>query len=57
LEKDLPRGARACGFATDLWTCPRVAEWIRRRFGVCYHVDHLGRLLRRVAYQIPALPP
>lgn len=45
LEKQLLRGAQAAGFATDLWTCPRVAEHIERRFGVHYHVDHVGRLL------------
>jgi transposase len=45
LEKQLLRGAQAAGFATDLWTCPRVAEHIERRFGVHYHVDHIGRLL------------
>lgn len=50
LETDLLRGARACGFATDLWTCPRVGEWIRRRFGVRYHVDHLGRLLHALGW-------
>lgn len=45
LEKQLLRGAEAAGFATDLWTCPRVAEHIERTFGVHYHVDHIGRLL------------
>lgn len=45
LEKQLLRGAQAAGFATDLWTCPRVAEHIECRFGVHYHVDHIGRLL------------
>lgn len=45
LEKQLVRGAASAGFATDLWTCPRVAEFIQRSFGVHYHVDHIGRLL------------
>lgn len=45
LEKQLLRGATAAGFATDLWTCPRVAEHIERTFGLRYHVDHIGRLL------------
>jgi len=45
LEKRLLEGPLACGFATDLWTCPRVAQLIRREFGVRYHVDHVGRLL------------
>ncbi|HME57342.1 MAG TPA: winged helix-turn-helix domain-containing protein [Terracidiphilus sp.] len=46
LEKQLLKGARAAGFSTELWTCPRVAEHIERTFGVRYHVDHVGRLLR-----------
>ena len=45
LEALLLDGAQAAGFHTDLWTCPRVAELIERRFGVHYHVDHIGRLL------------
>lgn len=45
LEVLLLRGARKQGFPTELWTCGRVAELIERRFGVRYHVDHIGRLL------------
>lgn len=45
LEALLLEGAQAAGFHTDLWTCPRVAELIDRRFGVSYHVDHIGRLM------------
>jgi transposase len=37
--------AQAAGFATDLWTRPRVAEHIERTIGMGYHVDHTGRLL------------
>lgn len=43
-------GPRACGYATELWTCPRVAEVIRRRFKVRYHISHLGRLLRSLGF-------
>ncbi len=43
LERLLLKGAKACGFPTDLWTCPRVAHLIERHFGVRYHVDHIGR--------------
>lgn len=50
LERLLLKGARAAGFATDLWTCPRVAELIASRFGVHYHVDHIGRLLRGLGW-------
>ena len=45
LEAVLLKGAKAAGFPTNLWTCPRVAEVIQARFGVRYHVDHIGRLL------------
>ena len=34
LERALLEGARAAGFPTEFWTCPRVAELIERRFGV-----------------------
>ena len=41
----LRKGAAACGFGTDLWTCPRIAELIRRRWGIAYHVDAIPRLM------------
>jgi len=50
LEIMLLRGAAASGFESDLWTCPRVAQVIRRRFGIGYHVDHIGRLLRSLGW-------
>jgi transposase len=40
----------AAGFATTLWTCRRVAEVIRQRFGVQYHPDHVGRLLHALGF-------
>lgn len=50
LEHALLRGARACGYTTDLWTCPRVTALIRRQFGIRYHVDHIGRLLHSLGW-------
>lgn len=50
VEKLLLRGAAASGFESDLWTCPRVAQVIKRRFGISYHVDHIGRLLRSLGW-------
>jgi transposase len=50
LERQLLRGAKAAGFATDLWTCPRVAHLIEQRFRVHYHVDHIGRLLHALGW-------
>jgi transposase len=50
LVRLLLKGARAAGFATDLWTCPRVARLIEQQFGVRYHVDHVGRLLHGLGF-------
>jgi transposase len=41
----LLRGAMLSGFDTDLWTCPRVAQVIQKRFGVSYDPSHVWRLL------------
>ncbi|MGH8335540.1 MAG: IS630 family transposase [Gammaproteobacteria bacterium] len=46
----LLKGAQAAGFGTDLWTCARVAQVIRRRFQVHYHVNHVGRLLHGLGF-------
>jgi transposase len=43
-------GAQAAGFFTDLWTCRRVAQAIRDRFGVTYHPDHVGRILHGLGF-------
>ncbi len=50
LERFLLQGASSFGYPNDLWTCPRVAAVIRRRFRVTYHVDHIGRLLRSLGF-------
>lgn len=39
-------GPEAFGFRTALWTCQRIVQLIRDRWGVTYHPDHVGRLLR-----------
>lgn len=50
LENLLLKGALACGFSSDLWSCPRVAELIRRQFGIEYHVDHVLKVLRNMGW-------
>jgi len=50
LERALIRGALHAGYATDLWTCPRVADLIRQIFGVAYHARYLPRLLRSMGW-------
>jgi transposase len=42
----LERGAEAHGFRAEVWTCERVAEVIRKEFGVSYHPAHVSRLLK-----------
>ena len=52
LEKRLLQGAKVAAFQTDLWTCPRVAQLILSTFGVRYHVDHIGRLLHSLGWNL-----
>jgi len=42
----LLKGPTAHGYASQLWTLPRVAEVIARHFGVRYHPAHVWKLLR-----------
>jgi transposase len=46
VEKALEAGAKANGYATDLWTLKRVTEVIARVTGVTYHPGHVWRILR-----------
>lgn len=43
-------GPLAAGFRNNLWTCRRVGQVIRQRFGVQYHRDHVGRLLHALGF-------
>ena len=51
----LEKGPLSAGFRNDQWTCPRVADVIRRQFGVRYHADHVRRILHELGwtYQKP----
>ena len=48
-------GAEAYGFRGQVWTCARVAQVIEEEFGVRYHKDHVGRLLKELHWtpQVP----
>ncbi len=48
----LARGASAHGFRGEVWTCERVAQVIRREFGVSYHPAHVSRLLRALGLSL-----
>jgi len=56
LEKLLLQGAKAHGWPNELWTTARVAQVIRRHFGVSYHHDHVGRFLRQRLGWTPQKP-
>lgn len=46
----LQKGPRAHGYQTDLWTLPRVAEVIRKQFGVVYDPSHVWRILNALGW-------
>ena len=48
-------GPEAYGFRGAVWTCARVARVIEDEFGVGYHKDHVGRLLKAL-YWTPQMP-
>jgi len=48
----LARGAEAYGFRGEVWTAKRVATVIRREFGVRYHPNHVGKLLRAAGWSV-----
>ncbi len=50
LPELLKRGAEAFGFRGNVWTQPRVAQVIKREFGVSYHPAHVGRILKRLGW-------
>jgi len=50
LVKILLEGPVAAGFRTDLWTCARVAQVVRKKFGVSYHRDHVRRILHDLGF-------
>src|SRR5215472_7952532 len=50
--KLLERGAEAHGFRGQVWTCRRVAEAIRRSYGITYHPAHVSRLLHAVRHSV-----
>jgi transposase len=52
VEGALLKGPGAHGFATELWTLPRVAVVIERLTGVRYHPGHVWYILRRLGWSL-----
>jgi transposase len=48
-------GPESYGFRGQVWTCARAARVIEEEFGVHYHKDHVGRLLKELGWtpQVP----
>jgi len=51
----LRKNPKSFGFATELWTAPRLAQVIHRKFGVAFHPRYLNQWLaeRKVTPQKP----
>jgi transposase len=50
LAELLLEGAKAHGFATELWTLRRVRQLIQRHFGVSYDPSQVWRILRSMGW-------
>jgi transposase len=48
----LEQGAEAHGYVGDVWTTARIAELIQRDYGVRYHPDYIGPLLRAWGWSV-----
>jgi transposase len=52
LPELLAQGAPLHGFRGEVWTCERVAEVIRKEFGISYHPAHVSRLVRKLGLSL-----
>jgi len=50
LPELLQRGAKSYGFRGDVWMNPRVAQVIRREFGISYPSAHVCRILEELGW-------
>lgn len=50
LIKYLEMGAVAFGFSGELWTRARISALIFSKFGIRYHVTHIGRILKGLGW-------
>jgi transposase len=52
IEEALLKGPQSQGYATELWTLPRVAVVVERVSGVRYHPGHVWRVLRGIGWSL-----
>jgi len=48
LVKLLLKGPRVAGYTTNLWTLKRIAQLIKKHFGIRYHPCHIWKLLQNL---------
>lgn len=56
LETLLRQGAKAHGWANEIWPPQRIANVIQRHFGIRYHHGHVGRFSRQRLAWSPQKP-
>ena len=52
LPELLQKDAEAYGCLGDVWTQNRIRAVIKQEFGVTYHRDHIGRLLKTISWSL-----
>ena len=52
IEKALHKGPLAHGYATDLWTLPRIRDLIEQITGIRYHEGHVWRVMRQLGWSL-----
>ena len=57
LIEKLKAGARAAGFPNEQWTQKRVRQVIDQEFGVHYHRNYIGRLLKDLGWSVQKIEP
>ena len=50
LVRMLKSGAEKYGYQGQVWTQARVRELIQRQFGVQYHLNHIGKILKKMGW-------
>jgi transposase len=43
-------GPESYGFRGEVWTCARISKVLEEEFGVRYHKDHVGRLMKELRW-------
>ena len=46
----LNEGAENHGYQGQVWTQARVGDLIMRKFGIRYHFNHIGKLLKKLGW-------